>query len=140
MNEIGPIFKEIKVERLCNLNLIFVESENIKIGKIPTAEILKLKLENCSNWEEIENLIFILKEIRFLGSPKRKEISRILFKKLEEIYENYPKNDFLIKNLNEMVKFEQLNPLIIPKEVKEESTEIYKKIVYTAKDLIISRQ
>ena len=150
LEEIGPIYKEIKVERLRNLNNLIIESDDDdfssikigKIGKIPTVEIIKLKLENCSNWEEIENLISILKEIRFLGSPKRKEISRILFKKLEEIYENIPKNDFLIKNLYEMVKFEQLNPLIIPKEeeVKEESTEIYKKIVYTAKDLIISRQ
>lgn len=138
LNEIGPIYKEIKAERLRNLNLI-EGFPSIKIGKIPSIETIKFKLENCSNWEEIKKIIPILKEIRFLGSPKRKEISRTLFEKLEEIYESNPENDLLIECLNEMVSFEQLNPLIIPAEVNEESSEIYKTIVYTAKDLISSQ-
>lgn len=130
LNEIGPIYKEIKVERL--LNFDFID----KTGKIPSINVIKLKLKKCSNWDELKNLIPIFKEIRFLGSPKRSEISENLFKKLEEIYEKFPEDEILIKFLYEMISYEQLNPLIIPSEVPEETSDIYKTIIYTAKDLM----
>lgn len=140
LKEIQTIFKEIKAERLENLKLIdeFSEFASIKTGKIPKLKILLLKLENCSNWEEIKILIPIFKEIRFIGSPKRTEISQLLLKKFEEIYEKSPEDEILIKFLYEFLKFDQLNPLIIPKEVPEDSSEIYKTIVYTAKDLLLN--
>lgn len=139
LNEIGSIYKEIKAERLRNLNLIegSTESEfsSIKTGQIPAVERIKYKIENCKTWDEIKNLIPILKEIRFLGSPKRTEISQSLIKKLEEVYEEFPEDENLIKFLLEMVSYEQLNPLIIPEEATDECSETFKKIIYTVKDL-----
>lgn len=131
---------EIKAERLRNLNLIDASSEfaSLKFGKIPSVKVISLKIENCSNWEELKNLIPILREIRFLGSPKRTEISRLLFAKLEQIYKKNSDEELLVKCLHEMVSFEQLNPLILPKDTPEESSEIYKTIIYTAKDLAAS--
>ena len=132
LNEIGMVYREIKAERLCNLN---DEVAEIKTGKIPSVETLKAKMEKCSNWKEIGVLISLLREIRLLRKPQRTEISKTLLKKLEDIYEKFPEEESLIKCLNDLVTFEQLNPVVIPSEVSEEASEIHKRIIYTLKDM-----
>lgn len=139
LNDVERIFKQIKAERLRNLNSISVEEASefpaLNIGKIPSIKTIISKLENCTTWDQLENFIPILKEIRFLGSPKRTEISETLLKKLEEIYGNNSEDEKLVKVLNDLTIFDQLNPLILPKEIEEEASETYKTIIYTAKDL-----
>lgn len=138
MKGIETAFRAIKSERLRNLNLI-VDSEfpGIKTGRIPQVSSLVSKIESCTNWQDLRKIVAVLREIRFLGSPKRTEISAVLLNKLSEIYENNGESDaILVELFGELLEFDQMNPLILPEIVSEESKDVLKTIIYTAKDIL----
>jgi len=138
MNGIETAYKAIKSERLSNLNLI-VDSEfaEIKTGRIPRVALLVSRIEGCSNWEDLRKIVAVLREIRFLGSPKRTELSTALLDKLSEMYENNVDSDaILVGLLGELLESDQMNPLILPESVPEESKEALKTVIYTARDIL----
>ena len=139
MKGIQETYKAIKAERLRNLEFI-ADSDfcgGVKVGKIPPVALLTSKIENCANWEDLRNIAAVLREIRFLGSPKRTEISAVLLKKLSEIYGNGGESDaILVEILGKLLEFEEMNPLILPEIVSEEAEESLKTVIYTARDIL----
>ena len=139
MKGIQETYKAIKAERLRNLEF-FADSDfcgGVKVGKIPPVALLTSKIENCANWEDLRNIAAVLREIRFLGSPKRTEISAVLLKKLSEIYGNGGESDaILVEILGKLLEFEEMNPLILPEIVSEEAEESLKTVIYTARDIL----
>ena len=139
MYRIEAAYKAIKGERLRNLNLI-VDSEfdGVKTGKIPPMGSLISKIENCTNWEDLRKIVAVLREIRFLGSPKRAEISIVLLSKLSEIYERDEEGSdaLLVGLLDGILEVDEMSPLILPDSVPAESNETLKTILYTAKDIL----
>lgn len=139
MKGIESAFTAIKRERLRNLKFIAADSEfsGIKTGQIPPVNSLVSRVENCANWQDLRKIVAVLREIRFLGSPKRTEVSAVLLKKLSEMYENNAESEgILVELLGELLEFDQMNPIILPESVPEESKDALKTIFYTARDIL----
>lgn len=156
LKDIGKTFQILKAERLSNLKQItpnisdisanenvpkFNYSELMK-GKIPSINLILAQIESCGNWNQLRIILVVLKEIRFLGSPKRTDISVALLKKIAEIYENCSdgvdcdRDEELVGYLNKLLAFDQMNPLIVPNEYTEDATEALKTVIYTAQDIL----
>ena len=136
MKGIEEMYKAMKSERLRNLKLI-TDFDGIKTGKIPSVPSLITRIENCSSWEDLKKVVPVLREIRFLGSPKRTEISATLLKKISEIYASNEEDAAnLVGILSELLEFDEMNPLILPESVSEELDEPLKAILYTAQDIL----
>ena len=156
LKDIEKTFQTLKAERLNNLKQITPNISDISAnenvpkfnysdlmkGKIPSISLIISQLESCGNWNQLRIILAVLKEIRFLGSPKRKDISVVLLKKIAEIYENCSdgvdcnRDEELVRYLNELLAFDQMNPLIVPKECSEDATEALKTVIYTAQDIL----
>lgn len=137
MKAVGEAYKEIKAERLRNLSSISADSGLLKTGKIPPVKELIERLEGCTTWNQIKESICILRETRFLGSPKRTEISTALIKSLARVYEDDSNEEALVNCLDRMFAFEQMNPLILSSQLTENTTEsdAFKTVLYTALDI-----
>lgn len=113
-------------------------------GKIPSLKSILSQIsdEKSRNWDSMKEIIAILKEMRFLGFPKRKEISDSILFQLSEIYSSNPNDEeILVKCLEDLTKIDQMNPLIITNEpIPEDSTESYKIIISTLQDMMMKRK
>lgn len=146
MKVIGAAYKDLKAERIRNLNSISADSNLLKTGKIPTIKELVEGLDGCTTWDQLQESISILREVRYLGSPKRKEISAALLNSLARIYESEAdcegRDENLVKCLSEIVSHDQMNPLILSDETAGETGEelvdgsdSYRTVLYTALDI-----
>lgn len=138
--EIESIYKTIKVERNRNLNLI--NDESLKNGgKIPSIKTILSKIDDeCKDWNGIKEIVAILKEMRFLGFPKRSEISSAFLNRLAQIYAADSNHEELVGCLEDLLLIDEMNPLIIPDGVlPEDSSDAYKTVVYTLQDMNINK-
>lgn len=137
---IETTYKSIKLERLRNLNLIPANSNIKTSGRIPPVDSLLQEISTCSDWEELRKTGALLKELRFLGSPKRTSISTNFLTKTSQIYSttlHENKEKILCEFLDEMMKYDQLNPLIIPEIVPEDLNESIKTVLYTSQSILL---
>lgn len=135
-NEIEGEFQKIKAARISNLNSIEEVSLRNGFGKIPSIKRLLTKIdEECRDWREIGETAAVLRECRFLGLPKRTEISSAFLRRLSQIYEKFPNDEELAKCLENLVSIDEMNPLVIPQEIGEDASEAYKTVIYTLQDM-----
>lgn len=140
-SEIETAYKTIKVERNRNLNLIS-DSTLRAGGKIPSIKTILKKIDaECQNWNEMKGIIAILREMRFLGFPKRTEISSALLNRLSELYAADSNHEALIGCLEDLISVDEMNPLIFSEDIKEGlsdddcTSSAYKTVIYTLQDM-----
>jgi hypothetical protein len=135
LKDVNEAFKVLKAERAVNLQKIH-SCESLLKGRLPSLKWVLEVAEKCSDFTEVSSLMFILKEMRFLGSPKRHEISSVLVKKMADIYASQKDDEALLDVLREALRFDQMNPLVIPQDCPSDACDAFKTIFYTAHDLL----
>lgn len=108
--QINSTFQVLKEERRGNLTKLPVD-ETVRTGQILSIKKMISLLESSNTWESMNSTISCLKEMRFLGSPKRTEVSNQIIKQLASLYATDPDDTRLVTCLTELLKHEQTNPL-----------------------------
>ena len=112
--EIETLYKSLKLERQRNLKLINADNP-ILLSKIPSIRTVLARIENecVDDWGKMKEIIAIVREMRFLGSPKRTEISTALLNGLVKIYSIEKDDQKLVECLSNLLSFDEMNPLVI---------------------------
>lgn len=140
--EIESAYVLLKAERLRNLELLPADQRDlIKTGRIPGLKSLLDGLAGgLASWSDLRGQVIpLLKEMRFLGAPKRKAVSDALIAAMGRLYSRFKDEKELVDALVDLLAYEQMNPLILEddKGQLDQNDESYLTVLHTAQDLYI---